>query len=216
MKRNSIFSFLLPKESKFFPLINKVAELNYLASVSLNKFIKTENKEKMEELYNEIKTFERKADDLLDKIYDELNVTFITPFDREDIHELCEKLDDTLDNINSASKRVLLFQPKALSESTLKLCEIIEECCHAILIALKELKTINKKPEVALAQCEKLHYLEREADEVYEQYVKHLFEVEKNSIELFKMKEIMQELERTTDVANSVGKVIKTIIVKYA
>ena len=216
MNKNSIFSFLLPKENKFFPLINQVGELNYSASISLNKFIKSKHKDQMQDLYFEIKAFEREADDLLNIIYEELNVTFITPFDREDIHELCERLDDTLDNINSASKRVLLFQPKKISDSTFELCKIIGECCLAILTALKELKTINKKPEVALAQCEKLHLLEREADEVYEQYVKHLFEYETDSIELFKMKEIMQELERTTDAANAVGKVIKTIIVKYA
>ncbi|HQA87397.1 MAG TPA: DUF47 domain-containing protein, partial [Bacteroidales bacterium] len=86
----------------------------------------------------------------------------------------------------------------------------------SIYIALKELKTMNKKPAVALEQTEKLHQFERKADEVYEQYIKHLFEVEQDSIELFKIKEIMQEFERTTDAANAVGKIIKTMIVKYA
>ncbi len=216
MNKNSIFSFLLPKENKFFPLINHVGELNNSASVTLNKFINSKDKTEMKDLYFEIKAYEREADDVLSVIFEELNSTFITPFDREDIHELCERLDDTLDNINSASKRVLLFQPKNIPDSMLELCKIIGECGNAINISLQELKTVNKKPTIALEQCERLHLLERKGDEVYEQYIKHLFEVETDSIELFKTKEIMQELERTTDAANAVGKVIKTIIVKYA
>jgi len=216
MKSNSIFSFLLPKESKFFPLINHIGELNKNASSTLVKFITCEDKQKMQDLYFEIKGYEREADEVLNVIFDELNITFITPFDREDIHELCERLDDMLDNINSASKRVLLFQPKSIPNSALELCKIIAECGDSIYIALKELKTMNKKPAVALEQTEKLHQFERKADEVYEQYIKHLFEVEQDSIELFKIKEIMQEFERTTDAANAVGKIIKTMIVKYA
>lgn len=216
MKKNSFFSFLLPKESKFFPLINHIAELNKIASSTLIKFINSEDKQQMQDLYFEIKAYEREADEVLNVIFEELNSTFITPFDREDIHELCEHLDDMLDNINSASKRVLLFQPKSIPDSALELCKIIAECGNAIYIALKELKTVNKKPAIALEQCEKLHQFERNADEVYEQYIKHLFEVERDPIELFKIKEIMQEFERTTDAANAIGKIIKTIIVKYA
>jgi uncharacterized protein Yka (UPF0111/DUF47 family) len=67
-----------------------------------------------------------------------------------------------------------------------------------------------------LAYCDRLHALEHDGDELYEEYIKNLFETERNGIELLKLKEIIQELERTTDITHSVGKIIKTIIVKYA
>ena len=216
MNKNSIFSFLLPKENKFFPLISHVGEFNNSASITLNKFINSKDKKEMQDLYFTIKSYEREGDEVLSVIFKELNSTFITPFDREDIHELFERLDDVLDNINSATKRVILFQPKVIPNSMIELCKVIGECGNAIFISLQELKTINKKPAVAMEQCERLHLLERKGDEIYEQYVKSLFETETDPIELFKNKEIMQELERATDAANTVAKVIKTIIVKYA
>ena len=86
----------------------------------------------------------------------------------------------------------------------------------SIQIAMRELKTISKKPVLALEQCGILHDLEHQADDMYERFVTDLFKEETNSIELIKNKEIMQELEKTTDKAKVVGKILKTIIVKYA
>ena len=96
------------------------------------------------------------------------------------------------------------------------MAEIILEGTKAIRIALNEFKTMSKSPENVLEQCKKLHDLEHEGDDVYDNFVKELFETESNPIELVKIKEIMGEMERATDKANSVGKTLQTIIVKYA
>jgi len=96
------------------------------------------------------------------------------------------------------------------------MAEIILEGAKAINTAFLQLKTINKKPEVALEQCNKLHTLEHEGDDVYDNFVKDLFETEEDARELIKIKEIMSCMEETTDHANRVGKTLKTIIVKYA
>ncbi|MCF0206875.1 MAG: DUF47 family protein [Bacteroidales bacterium] len=197
-------------------MINVVGELLLKASEKQLAMIQQPSFEAMEEYYHEIKECETQSDKEIAKIYDELNDSFITPFDREDIHSLCETVDDTLDYINSTSKRILLFRPASIPEVAVEIAKAIVECSKAIQIALSELKTVNKKPELALKQCEILHDLEAEVDEMYEHFVKKLFEKETNAIEIIKIKEIVQHMERTSDMAKHVGKIIKTIIVKYA
>lgn len=216
MKLNSIFSFLVPKENKFFPLLNNLGSLIKSSGEILTHFITSDSKEHMIELYMNIKENERNGDRLVSEIFDELNETFITPFDREDIHLLCERLDDVLDSINSASKRILMFQIKNIPDAAVKMCDLISESCGIICKTLVELKTIKTKSQEALNYCDTLHSLEHDGDELYEDYIRYLFKEEKDSIEIIKLKESMQELESTTDIAYSVGKIIKTIIVKYS
>lgn len=217
MAVNSIFSFLKPKENKFFALINQVGDTIEEASNLMMEFIRcADNQEKSEDLYRQIKTCEKDSDGYTDNIFKELNETFITPFDREDIHELCETMDDFLDAINSSTKRVLIFQPKTIPAEVVRMCEMIRKCAQSVNTAAHELYHVNKKPEVALRQCTVLHDLESDADELYEDFIKGLFEAVTDGIEVFKLKEIMQDLERTTDIAKSIGKIVKTIIVKYA
>lgn len=216
MELNSFFSFIIPKENKFFPLIIEVGDKCAEVSEYLVQFMNESDKAKAKEIYLKIKQCEIVGDTLIDNIFNELNDTFITPFDREDIHDLCETLDDVIDYITSSAKRVVLFQPRFVPELTKELAENIRQGCLAIQIAMRELKTISKKPTLALEQCGILHDLEHQADDMYECFVTDLFKEETDSIELIKNKEIMQELEKTTDKAKVVGKILKTIIVKYA
>ena len=215
MAINTIFSFLIPKEAKFFPLISGIGLSMKKASELLVEFIKSD-KNNMEALYVKIKSCEREADALVSTIFEELHNTFITPFDREDIQTLCERLDDVVDSINSCAKRVLIFQPKRIPSAAVKMCEIILASCSVINSIAAELKTISKNADTMLGYCDRLHVLEHDSDDIYEEYIRNLFETEHDSIELSKLKEIVHELERTTDKAHSVGKIIKTMIVKYA
>ncbi|MDD3161413.1 MAG: DUF47 family protein [Bacteroidales bacterium] len=216
MAINSIFSFLTPRETKFFPLLNEMSDKLVEASLLINKLIQSTDREKSKEIYKQIKEVETSGDELINRIFAELNDTFITPFDREDIHNLCERLDDVLDLINSSGKRIIIYNPKHIPEKTIQMSNLIIKGSHAVKATVNELHTITKKPFYALDQINNLHTVEHEADDVYEHFVMELFEKEVDSIELIKIKEIMQELEKTTDRLDAVGKIIKTIIVKYA
>lgn len=217
MASNSLFSFLLPKENKFFPMLNDVGDVLVNASELLVKLIKTEDQTKREELYRLIKSYETQGDVLTDKIFVELNNSFITPFDREDIHSLCDALDDTIDSINSSSKRIILFKPKDIPECMVEICRIIFYSAKSVRIILGVLNTACKSPKVALEQCNLLHDYEQTGDELYEEFIKTNFTNASDDIlELVKKKEIMQELEGATDFAKKIGTIIKTIIVKYA
>ena len=168
------------------------------------------------EYYKKIKELERDGDRLSNRVFEELNSTFITPFDREDIHHLANKLDDVTDEINSCAKRIAFYKPKSLPADALVLAKMIKEGAVFIAKAVEELDVLKKSPAKIKEYCNELHLMENRADDAYQQFIIKLFEEEKDSIEIIKLKEIVYELEKTTDVEEHVGKIIKTIIVKYA
>ena len=118
-------------------------------------------------------------------------------------------MDDVIDGINSCAKRISIYNPRPISESGKELSRLIQEEAIYICKAMDELETFRE-------YCSKLHEIENQADDVYEFFITKLFEEEKDCIELIKIKEIMHELEKTTDAAEHVGKILKSLIVKYA
>lgn len=213
---NRIFQFFLPKEPKFLNLLTGQVEDIVKASDLLITFMQTLDAEKRKNLYAEIKVLEQHCDQLTIQILDELNNTFITPFDREDIHALASLLDDVLDIINGSAKRVILYQPKEMAGSMVELAQYIRESVECLHISIRELDKVKKNPSVVKQQVRKMHEIENLADDVYENYIISIFEDEKDAIELFKKTEIMQMLENATDKVYHVSDILKTIIVKYA
>ncbi len=213
---NSFFNRLTPKETKFFPVLKEMSDVLISASDVLIYYVRSDRSKDGQDYYKEIKELERKADSLSNRIFEDLNATFITPFDREDIHNLANTLDDVIDGINKCAKQVSLYNPKQMPESAFQLAELIKEATIQIGKAVDELDVLKKSPENIKKYCRELHDIENRADDVCDNYIKNLFSEETDSIELIKLKGIVTQLEKTTDTAELVGKIIRTIIVKYA
>ena len=213
---NSFFSKFTPKEPKFFPVLKEMSDVMLVASDLLIEFIRNYDHTTAAEYYKKIKEQEKKGDILSNKIFDDLNTTFITPFDREDINHLAGRLDDVTDYINSCAKRMVLYNPASMPPSASEMAALIKEGVICIGKAVDELDVLKKDAKKIKGYCQELHDIENKADDVYEHFIIDLFEKEKDSIEIIKLKEIMFELEKATDVAEYVGKIIKTIVVKYA
>ena len=213
---NSFFSRFTPKEPKFYPLFIEISSILITASDLLIECVKAKGHEQQAELYKKIKDQERLGDKLSHKIFDELNSTFITPFDREDVHDLAMHLDDVLDGINSSAKRIALYSPKNIPNNAVELAALIKEGAIFISKITDKLDSLKSETTNLKSYCKELHDIENKADDVYENFVLKLFEEEKDSIELFKLKEILYEMEKTTDMAEYVGKIVRTIIIKYA
>lgn len=213
---NSFFSRFTPKEPKFFPLLKQMSEVLTSSAQLLMESMRYDTAEERQAYYRRIKELERDGDRLTHRIFDELGTTFITPFDREDIHALASHMDDVIDGINSCAKRIAIYNPRPIGESGRELGGLIVEETVSIGKAMDELEKFRKNPASLREYCSQLHDIENKADDVYELFIRKLFEEEKDSIELIKIKEIMQELEKTTDSAEEVGKVLRTFIVKYA
>ena len=214
--KNSFFSRFTPKEPKFFPLLKQLSEILSASSSILVESLRHDSPTERANYYKLIKDKEREGDKLTHLIFDELGTTFITPFDREDIHDLASSIDDVIDGINSSAKRITTYNPRPISDSGKELSLLIQQEAHYIRKAMDELETFRKKPTTLRDYCTKLHDIENQADDVYELFITKLFEEEKDSIELIKIKEIMHELEKTTDAAEHVGKILRNLIVKYA
>lgn len=213
---SSIFSKLIPKEPKFFPLLTGLANTLNEAVDIMTEFIENYDVKSAESYYKKIKAKEHEGDILYNKIFDELNKTFITPFDREDINNLANHLDDVTDYINSAAKKIYLYKPQQLSGAAKELLSCVKEASGYITKSVSELNVLKKKIKKITEYCNELHTLENKADDIYDHFLIDLFENTKEGVELIKQKEILSELEQATDAAEYVGKIIKTIIVKYA
>lgn len=216
MKIDRFIQFFLPRESKFLPLLCSQIDDIIAAATLLEKFTSCQEHNCRVETYAEIKKLEQHCDRLTDQILDELNNTFITPFDREDIHTLASQLDDVLDMITGSAKRTILYRPKYMPADGVKMAEIIRESAESMHTAISELEKVKRNPAVVKAECRRLHELENKADDVYENFIMNLFNTEKDAIELQKQVEIIQFLENATDKAYRVADTLKTIIVKYA
>lgn len=215
MAKGIIRKLLLPKEEKFFPMFEDMAEMISKAAHLLARIIDHNEPSLQEETFREIKVLETKADDIVHQVFDTLDTTFITPFDREDIQRLTSKMDDVLDFINSTSQQIKLYKPKKLLPQFRELCLVVVRGCEQIRIAVMELHNL-KNPGKINDACVKINELENIADDIYHQLISELFDTETDPIELIKNKEILESLESTTDRIEDVSDTLKTIIIKSA
>lgn len=202
---NSFFSKFTPKEPKFFPLLMEQANIILVASDLLVECVQKNDHELAIEFYKKIKEQEKKGDELFNRIFDDLNATFITPFDREDINNLASRLDDVTDFINSCAKKIVLYQPKEFPINLASLALNLKDAAGYIIKAVDELDVMKKNSKKIKEYCLHLHVLENKADDLYENFLIDLFEKEKDAVEIIKRKEIMAELERANDAAEYVG-----------
>lgn len=215
MATGFIKKILLPKEEKFFPLFEGLADMVSDSAQILLKIVESPEPAVQHDLFREIKSLEKKADDIAHGVFDALDTTFITPFDREDIHQLTSKMDDVLDYVNAASQQIKLYKPKKLLPQFKEMVLIIIRGCEQIKVATKELHNLKKPGKISDA-CVKINELENVADDIYHQLLSELFESETNAIELIKNKEILETLELASDSIEDVSDILKTIIIKSA
>jgi uncharacterized protein len=208
-----IFQVLTPKEKKFYPMFENGADNLVKGAILLNKLFLTSDKAEKEKIITAIKEHETIGDDITHELYDALNKTFITPFDREDINKLNGSLDDVMDMINSFSQKLRNHAPKKEPAFFLEISELILQATREIKTAIMELRNL-KNPKKIMDACIRINEIENQADDIYHNALADLFENEKDAIELIKIKEMLSALEKATDMAEDVSDVIKAIIVK--
>lgn len=213
---NSFFSKLTPREQKFFPLLSGLANVIIEITEMMTEFLTNYNPDHTEVCYKKIKELERKGDRLANQIFDELNVSFITPFDREDINDLSSEMDDVNDFVNSAAKKIYLYRPAQIPQAAVALVDCLKESAQYIKQSIDDLGFLKKRFNAIRENCDKIHVIENRADDIYEHFLIELFKNGTDAVEIIKVKEIVSELEGATDVAERVSKTIKKIIVKYA
>jgi len=216
MKIDAFLKLFVPRDDSFFPLFEEAAGILIRASELLQQLMDAATLEERGVLIKQIKAAEHDGDELTHKIYQQLNKSFITPFDREDIQELTSKLDDVLDFINGTAQRIGLYKPKQILPPLKELADVIHEAAGEIQFSLHGLRHSGKNHQQILQSCINLNTLENKADDLYHDCISSLFETEKDTVELIKNKEIIATLEKTVDMAEDVSDIIKTILIKLA
>ncbi len=215
MKLNSVFQFLVPKDSKFFPLFVKVAENLVVGCKAFKELANEKDNTKFASHVDRIKEIEHCGDNYTHDIFKELNSTFITPFDRQDIQDLTSSIDNVLDHINGGCQRIKSYKPKRLPAELSNFADILIESSELILYSVQEIRSQKTYHNIKQA-CVKINTLENVADDLYHSGISSLFENEKDPIELIKMKEILQSIEKATDCAEDVSDVLRTIVIKQS
>ncbi len=216
MNIDSVLKFFVPKDHSFFPLFESDAKNLLKATELLKELMSSTDFIEHERINNEIRDVEHIGDEITIKTYEQLNKSFITPFDREDIHELTAQIDDVVDSINGISRRVCLYKPKKLMPIYKELANLIYEAANEINKAIDCLNDPVTNKEKITAACNKVKEIERQADELYFAGVSELFEKEEDPKELLKNNKILEYLERCVDEEEDVTDTLKTILIKMA
>ena len=216
MKINSILSIFAPKDVKFLPLLAEIAEIVDRSAELLQELFTSTDTERIIELSRLIKVEESNGDKKTGKLFKLLNELFITPFDREDITALTDTMDDVIDIINRVAQKVVLFAPETLPPATLEMADAIKKGTTELKAAVNELPNLRKSNKQIKAYTNEIKRCEEEADRIYERGTSALFRSGIRTVELIKLKEIIQEQEKAANRINGASKILKTMIVKYA
>ena len=202
---------LLPRQEEFFDLFVEVANRNKEAAQRLRQLFEAPPDRRAVHV-QAIKQLEHEADQVTHEVVNRLDRTFITPLDREDIHQLASDLDDVMDVIDGTARRAQIFHLGATPEGVKRLVEVIERMVGVLAEAVGRLK----KGDDVMKFCIEAKQLEEEGDTIYHQVLGELFAKETNALEVIKWKEIYDNLERTLDEAEDVANVLESITIKHA
>lgn len=205
-----MFSKLIPRDEKFFDLFDEIA-LRLVRAAKLQKQLFSEPA-RIGEHVAAIKTIEHEADVLTHDVITRLNKSFVTPFDREDIHELASRLDDVVDLIDGTARRAVMFRVTTVREPARQLADVIVRAADSLEKAVVAIK----KPKIVIERGQEVKTLEEEGDAIYHTAVGKLFDGGEDPIEIMRWKELYDTLERTLDQCEDVANVLESIVLKNA
>lgn len=200
----------IPRETKFLELFIDMA--NNLTNGARQLRDLLQNYTDVASSVQKIKGTEHKGDDIAHTVFVKLNSSFITPFDREDIHTLASSLDDVLDYINAAADRLTTYKITKPPAAAVELATIILRQAEELTRAVGLLE----KGDALIEHCVEVKRLENDADGVSRAAIGHLFETETDPIQLIKHKELLEVLEMATDKAEDAANVLETVVLKSA
>jgi predicted phosphate transport protein (TIGR00153 family) len=208
-----MFGRLMPTEGKFFDLFNQHAELGVKCAKEMVALMT--NFDDLEIRVHAIETLEKQADKVTHNAIDLLHKTFITPLDRDDIHQLITRMDDILDLLEDAAQTISLYDIKAITPEAKRLAELCLACAEKVKAAVGLLHNMDNSRQI-LAICQEIDRLESDADHVMRAAMSKLFRDEPDVRNLIKLKAIYEILETVTDRCEDVANIIEGIIVENA
>jgi predicted phosphate transport protein (TIGR00153 family) len=206
-----MFGRLMPKEGRFFEFFNEHAELVVQGSRELAALMASGDD--IERRAHNIESIEKRADKITRTTIELLHKTFITPLDREDIHQLISKMDDILDLIEDAAQLMFLYAVRYPTPEAKKLADICVTCCEKVKSSVALLANMDNAAQIMLI-CADIDRLESEADHVMRAAIARLFRDEPDVRELIKLRSVYEHLETVTDRCEDVANIIQGIVLE--
>lgn len=212
-----LFSKLLPREGNFFEMFNQHAEHIVEASQAFLRLVQNySDVEKRKSHYREVDEAERAADRVTHEVSRALHKTFITPIDRDQIHQLINTMDDVADLIQDAAETMSLYDVRHMTDDIVRLTDLNVKCCERLKAAVGLIGKVRDAAtaEATLKTCEEIDKLESDADRVMRSAMSKLFREEPDVRELIKLKAVYELLETISDRCEDVANLIEGIVLE--
>lgn len=204
---------LSPKNDKFFDYFITFSGIVGRSAQMLKEFI--ENPADAESKFNAIKGVEHEGDEMLHNIYKELDESFITPIDREDIVIIGKALDDVIDCVETTASRFVIFNLKSSNADAVVIAQLAVDSTKKITDLMNEFKSM-KKSKLLSERVVEINTIENEGDVTFRKVVKELFSGRHNPVEIITWKEVFECLESIIDATENVANIIEGIVMKNA
>jgi uncharacterized protein len=205
---------LMPRDDRFFDLFEVSAQNMVKAAKALQDMIY--NWDCIDEKVDELTKIEHQGDTITHEIMFQLNRSFITPFDREDIGLLAHSLDDVTDLIQSAADTMVLYKVKTPGKRAKELADILVQITTEVERVMPGMRKHNANLEKILGSCVEINRLENLADKVYRSALKELFDDTTDIADIIKWREVYEHMEGATDMCEDVANVLESVALKHA
>jgi predicted phosphate transport protein (TIGR00153 family) len=204
---------LLPRQETFFQLFERAADKLELASTEFSNML--QHLDKQQHYVDEIAKHEEEADQIAHTTFEVLHKTFITPFDRHDIHELTSTLDDIIDLINRIAQRFPFYQLTTVPDEIIKLSQLSAEATRHLKASIYCLHSLKNSVEI-FNYCNEIDRVESKAHQVVLAGEKKLFLDEHDFKQFFKLKEIYSHTKSVINRCQDVANILKGIVLEYS
>jgi len=210
-----MFGRLMPREAKYFDLFNAHAELIVQGGKQLSNLIGAlvdapGHAAKFADMIDDI---ERKADLITHDTLAQLHTSFITPFDRDEIHQLINSMDDILDIVQDVAESMTLYDIQRVPSDAKALADVTEQCCNRVQSVVKLLHSMENAPAI-LKLCHQINELESDADRMLRASMSKVFREEPDVRQVIKLKEMYELLESVTDRCKDVAGTVEAIVLE--
>jgi len=199
---------LSPRETGFYDMFSAAAK-NLVVSAGLLAELVADGADRPL-LAGQIRDAEHAGDDITHRILRQLNSTFVTPFDREDIYRLASRLDDVVDFMEAAADLVVLYELGELPAEVHKIVAVLQRAARCTAEAMPRLRSLKGLDEYWI----EINELENEADQMHRRLVARLFSGRYDALDVLKLKEVVDHLEEAADAFEHVADTVQTIAVK--
>lgn len=200
---------LVPRDESFFPMFDDAAANISEAAGLLRDLM---NGAPLTDTLGSLRACEQKGDDITRQILKQLNSSFVTPFDREDIHTLAEWLDDAVDDIHGAADQMQLHQLAEPLPEMKELADLLVEIAGVNVELVSKLPTLKDMDPL----LERVGQIESQADGVYRRSVAHLFSGEFDAFEVLRAKDVVEAVERAVNAIERVSDGVESMLLKHS